>query len=40
LGWTTVYRDDRAEVLIPPPMPIVKSKENNWRGLATLFFEE
>jgi hypothetical protein len=40
LGWTTVYRDERAEVLIPPPMPVVKAQEPNWRGIATLLFEE
>jgi hypothetical protein len=40
LGWSTVYRDDRAEVLIPPSMPVVQTKETNWRGLATLLFEE
>jgi hypothetical protein len=40
LGWTTVYRDERAEVLIPPPMPVVKTEGTNWRGLATLLFEE
>lgn len=40
LGWSTVYRDERAEVLIPPPMPLVKTQQNDWRGLATLFFED
>jgi hypothetical protein len=40
LGWTTVYRDDRAEVLIPPPIPVVKTQDAKWRGLATLLFEE
>jgi hypothetical protein len=40
LGWSTVYRDDRAEVLVPPQIPIVKTEKNDWHGLATLFFDE
>jgi hypothetical protein len=40
LGWSTVYRDDRAEVLVPPVAPVAKTEDSNWSGLATLLFEE
>jgi hypothetical protein len=40
LGWCTVYRDERAEVLVPPQMPVAQSEKADWRGLATLLFEE
>jgi hypothetical protein len=35
-----VYRDERAEVLVPPQMPVAQSEKADWRGLATLLFEE
>ena len=38
LGWTSVYRDERAEVLVPPPSdPVAEQQERERRwSLASL----
>ncbi len=40
LGWRTVYLDDRAEVLVPPPPGVNVENKNEWGRLATLLFSE